>query len=350
MSRAIWIEERIGETRAALVEDGRIAELRLRRWSDSARAFWGDVFVARAGAFDARQGGLFVSLGLGPDGFLSWRGGGPPPPSEGTALVVGVAREAVGDKGPGLVLFDETPEPGPIPRRLRAAPLRLGWTGAERPAGPDETGAMTDGIGACLHETAPIPGGGVLIIQPTAALIAIDVDADSRRGPSDRAKFLRELNRAAAAEAARQIRLRDLAGLIAIDFVGRPRGADAQALARLVREGLLKGPEPGRVETGLVSVFGLFDLARERRRRSLAEICLRPDGAPTDETVALEGLAQLAAALERARGREPVLRLPPRALSWLETDAIAWRKALAARAGRYHLEASPREAPEVYLR
>jgi Ribonuclease G/E len=350
MSREIWIEERIGETRAALVEDGRIAELRLRRWSDAGRAFWGDVFVARAGAFDARQGGLFVPLGAGPDGFLPWRGGGPPPPTEGAALVVGIAREAVGDKGPGLVLFDETPEPGPVPRRLRAASLTLGWTEQERPAGPDEAGAIRDEIGACLHETAPIPGGGLLTIEPTAALIAIDVDADRRRGPSDRAKFLRELNRAAAAEAARQIRLRDLAGLIAVDFVGRPRAADAQALCRLLRDGLQKGPEPGRVETGLVSAFGLLDLARERRRRSLAELCLRRDGAPTDETLALEGLHRLAAALETARGREAVLRLAPRALSWLETDAIAWRKALAARGGRFHLEASTREEPEVHLR
>src|SRR6185436_21011282 len=86
-----------------------------------------------------------------------------------------------------------------------------------------------------LSLTAPIPGGGALTIEPTAALVAIDVDAGGRQGSGDPERFALDLNIAAAGEAARQIRLRNLAGLIAIDFVSMRAKSHAKQLEEAVR-------------------------------------------------------------------------------------------------------------------
>jgi Ribonuclease G/E len=348
MAREAFIDARIGETRAGLVQNGKLVELRVRRWSDDAsRARAGDVFIGRAGAFDRGAGGVFVHLGLAVDGFLTVRRDEAPPP-EGAMLTVRVTREAVDGKGPGLVRVEDDAPAGP-PRRIHAAGIADDWRCETFEADPVQAAALDDAIEAALSPTAPIPGGGRLTIERTAACIAIDVDAANRPAGSDRARFMRGLNVAAAAEAGRQIRLRGLAGLIIIDLAGHPRGSDAGAIVRAAQDGFGAGPGEPRVEFAEISRFGVLEIARERRALSLAETLLTADGAATPETLALDGLARLVRLAASAKGRTPTLALPPPAHAWLEAAAIDWRGPLSRAAGaRFAIEA--RDGPvEAWL-
>ena len=339
MAREAFIDARIGETRAGLVQNGKLVELRVRRWSDDAsRARAGDVFVGRAGAFDRGAGGVFVHLGQPVDGFLTVRRDVGPPPV-GAMLTVRVTREAVDGKGPGLVQVEDDASAGP-PRRLHAAGIADDWRCEVFEADPDQAAALEEAIEAALSPTAPIPGGGRLTIERTAACIAIDVDAANRPTGSDRARFMRGLNVAAAGEAARQIRLRGLAGLIIIDLAGHPRGSDAGAIVRAAQDGFGAGPGEPRVEFADISRFGVLEIARERRAVSLAETLLGPDGSATPETLALDGLARLVRLAAAAKGRTPTLALPTAAHAWLEAAAIDWRGPLSRVLGpRFALEA-----------
>jgi Ribonuclease G/E len=349
MAREAFIDARIGETRAGLVQNGRLVELRVRRWADEAvRAHIGDAFIGRAGAFDRGSGGVFVHLSAGPDGFLSIRRDEAPPP-EGAMLNVRVTREAVDGKGPGLVRVDDEAPAGP-PRRVHAAGIADDWRCETFEADADQAAALDEAIEAALAPSAPIPGGGRLTIERTAACVAVDVDAANRPPGSDRARFMRGLNVAAAGEAARQIRLRGLAGLIIIDLAGHPRGSDAGAIVRAAQDGFGAGPGDPRVEFADISRFGVLELARERRALSLAETLLGPDGAPTPQTQALDGLARLVRLGGSARGRTPTLGLPAAAHAWLETGAIDWRGPLTRALGpRFAVEARTGAAVEAWL-
>lgn len=348
MAREAFIDARIGETRAGLIQHGRLVEVRVRRWSDDAtRARAGDVFAGRAGAFDRGAGGVFVNLGQPVDGFLTIRRDEAPPP-EGALLTVRVSREAVDGKGPGLVRIEAEAPQGP-PRRLHAAGIADDWRCEAFEADEDQALALDDAIAAALAPTAAIPGGGRLTIERTAACIAVDVDAANRPAGSDRARFMRGLNVAAAGEAARQIRLRGLAGLIIIDLAGHPKGSDAGAIVRAAQEGFAAGPGEPRVEFADISRFGVLEMARERRALSLAETLLGPDGVLSPETLALDGLARLVRLAASAKGRTPTLALPADAHAWLASNAVDWRGPLdRALSGRYGLEA--RNGPvEAYL-
>ena len=120
-----------------------------------------------------------------------------------------------------------------------------------------------------LARTAPIAGGGALSIEPTAALVAIDVDAGARAGSGDPERFALDLNIAAANEAAHQIRLRNLGGLIAIDFVSMRAKSHRKVLEEAVRAAF--ADDPWSVQFGALSRFGVFDLARAQLRRPLHE-------------------------------------------------------------------------------
>ncbi|MGP1394472.1 MAG: ribonuclease E/G [Inquilinaceae bacterium] len=115
-----------------------------------------------------------------------------------------------------------------------------------------------------LEPSVMLPSGGWLHIEPTRALTAIDVDAASAR---DRVRA----NREAAVEAPRQIRLRNIGGVAVIDFITAGRGETAAGLPALVRRGFQGDRADVRLATA-VSPLGLFELARQRRGRSLAEV------------------------------------------------------------------------------
>jgi Rne/Rng family ribonuclease len=125
----------------------------------------------------------------------------------------------------------------------------------------EATGAMAQ-LEAALEPSVPLAGGGSLIIEPTAALTAIDVNGGGRR-PLD-------ANLAAAPEIARQLRLRRIGGTVVIDFVDlTSRPARARVLDAL-RAAVADDPEP--VQLFEMSRFGLVELSRRRSGPSLSEM------------------------------------------------------------------------------
>lgn len=198
---------------------------------------------------------------------------------------------------------------------------------AERRPGVMALTGFDDVLAAALEPTAPLPGGGRLTFERTAALIAIDVDG-AGRPPA-------EANLAAAGEVAAQIRLRGLSGHLVLDAIPeRGRGGQDRLLDAL-RRAVANDPTPTHVVG--TSPLGLVEMTRERRRAALDEVLLEPAARrPTPETVALaalrevdrRGRAVIAAAPEVT---EALARMPARA----EAEArLGRRLALVPQPGR----------------
>jgi Ribonuclease G/E len=329
--REIAIHERIGELRAALFDRGRVVEVRLARWSThETRARWGQRYAGRVTAIDPRLGGAFLDLGVGPPAFLPFGRERSGDVREGAALIVRVVREAEAEKGPALALEGPAPRGAAAPALVEDATPWHGWPGEPHEADAEEIEAIDAAIEVGLGAEVGLPGGGRLVIERTRALTAIDVDSAGREtGGTDPAKFARGLNLAAVPEIVRQIRVRGIGGLVCVDFTGPRRKGDAEAITKALESAFDAerngGVEAPRTDVLPVSRFGIAEIARQKRRPSLADICLDAGGAPTGETLAIEGLDRLVAALKTAKGATIVLEAPAAAHVFLTEDPIGWR-------------------------
>ncbi|WP_239478703.1 Rne/Rng family ribonuclease [Lichenicola cladoniae] len=124
-------------------------------------------------------------------------------------------------------------------------------------------------LDAMLQPTVQLRSGGYLVINQTEALVAIDVNS----GRSTRERSIEETalrtNMEAADEVARQLRLRDLAGLIVIDFIDMEARRNNAMVERRLKDALRN--DRARIQVGSISHFGLMEMSRQRLRPSLAE-------------------------------------------------------------------------------
>lgn len=123
---------------------------------------------------------------------------------------------------------------------------------------------------ALIHDsTVHLRSGGSIVIHQTEALVAIDVNS----GKATRERHIEETalktNLEAAEEVARQLRLRDLAGLIVIDFIDMDENRNDHAVERRLKEALRR--DRARIQVGRISAFGLLEMSRQRLRPSLLE-------------------------------------------------------------------------------
>ncbi|MFO1070069.1 MAG: Rne/Rng family ribonuclease [Geminicoccaceae bacterium] len=129
---------------------------------------------------------------------------------------------------------------------------------------------VEDQLDAMHSPVVHLPSGGSIVIHTTEALTAIDVNS----GRSTRERHIDETavktNLEAADEIARQLRLRDLAGLVVIDFIDMSEGRHQRAVERRLREALKT--DRARLQVGKISMFGLLELSRQRLRPSLLEL------------------------------------------------------------------------------
>ena len=129
---------------------------------------------------------------------------------------------------------------------------------------------VEDQLDAMHSPTVQLPSGGSIVIHTTEALTAIDVNS----GRSTRERHIDETavktNLEAADEVARQLRLRDLAGLIVIDFIDMAEGRHQRSVEKRLREALKA--DRARIQMGKISQFGLMELSRQRLRASLQEL------------------------------------------------------------------------------
>lgn len=122
---------------------------------------------------------------------------------------------------------------------------------------------------AIYDSQVQLKSGGYLVIHQTEALVAIDVNSGrSTRERNIEATALKT-NIEAADEAARQMRLRDLAGLIVIDFIDMEESKNVRAVEKRMKDALKR--DRARLQMGKISQFGLMEISRQRRRTSLLE-------------------------------------------------------------------------------
>ena len=342
-----WIDAAIGETREALVRQGKPIALRIARTSDDgARARWGELYCARVREIDRRRRGAFLDLGLrDQQGFLPLGDDGRARMdkervalTDGQGVVVSVTREAARGKSPVLDL-QATGHDGQAPHRIGQHACDEDLAQA-KPADVQMRAKLDALIEDSLVRTAPVPGGGALTIEPTSALVALDVDAGARAGAGDPERFALDLNIAAAHEAARQIRLRNLGGLIAIDFVSMRAKSHQKLLEDKVREAF--AGDPWSIQFGGLSRFGVYDLARAQLRTPLHEQMRDADGRLSAETVALMALRAIEREARAQTGRQIACTVAPEVKAWLEAAEFDWRGELNNRIGmRWTLDVAP---------
>ena len=139
----------------------------------------------------------------------------------------------------------------------------------------------------------PLPSGGSLVIDSTEALVAIDVNSGRYRELDDAEATAHRINLEAADEIARQLRLRDLGGVIVIDFIDMRLEKNRRDVERALREALKKHKERAKILR--MSQFGIIELTRQRQRpsikRSIYQDCPHCKGAglvKTPESMALD--------------------------------------------------------------
>jgi len=377
MSRRLLISALPGETRAAWLEDGRLTDLAILR--DDRPWVADNVYLGRVTACDKGLAAAFVDIGIERPGFLPLAEA-PKGLSEGDAVAVRVAREPGADKGARLTargLPDalrataETLRPpvllraagDPIAAALAADPppeeivlddpvvfQRAKARLAERPEllarlrldldpePPFEREGVEDAIEALLEPRVALPSGGYLLIEPVRTLTAVDVNtggAEGRGGPAAQALAV---DLEAAAEIPRQLRLRALSGLIAIDFLALRDLAARKRVVEALKRGLEDDPQPGRVFAPRRS--GLVEMTRRRARPALHEILTEPCGiggsgrVKDPVTRAYEALRALARAAARNPGRRVALAAEPRTLAALQGPAARARVLIEERLGR----------------
>ena len=138
-------------------------------------------------------------------------------------------------------------------------------------------------IETAFQREVKLPSGGSIVIDPTEAMVAIDINSARATRGSDIEDTALQTNLEAADEIARQLRLRDIGGLIVIDFIDMSYNRNQRAVEDRMHQAL--EADRARVQIGRISRFGLLEMSRQRLRPSLGEtiatVCPRCDGQGT---------------------------------------------------------------------
>lgn len=138
-------------------------------------------------------------------------------------------------------------------------------------------------IETAFQREVKLPSGGSIVIDPTEALVSIDINSARATKGSDIEETALNTNLEAAEEIARQLRLRDIGGLLVIDFIDMTPPRNQRAVENRMRDVLAS--DRARVQVGRISRFGLMELSRQRLRPSLGEtsgvVCPRCNGQGT---------------------------------------------------------------------
>ncbi|MAS08380.1 MAG: ribonuclease E/G [Ahrensia sp.] len=129
-------------------------------------------------------------------------------------------------------------------------------------------------LDALIQPSVRLKSGGYIIINQTEALVAIDVNSGKSTREHSIEDTALQTNLEAAEEVARQLRLRDLAGLIVIDFIDMEENRNNRAVEKKLKECLKN--DRARIQVGRISHFGLMEMSRQRMRASVLESTMQP--------------------------------------------------------------------------
>ncbi|MEJ6398827.1 Rne/Rng family ribonuclease [Yoonia sp. 208BN28-4] len=170
-------------------------------------------------------------------------------------------------------------------------------------------------LAGMFNPTVQLPSGGYIVIGITEALVAIDVNSGRATKEGSIEQTALKTNLEAADEVARQMRLRDLAGLIVIDFIDMDERRNNTAVEKRFKDKLKT--DRARIQVGRISGFGLMEMSRQRLRPGMLEattqMCSHCHGTGllrSDDNVALAILRQLEEEGVRGRTKEVLVRAP----------------------------------------
>lgn len=169
-----------------------------------------------------------------------------------------------------------------------------------------------DQLRAMYDPMVQLKSGGYLIINPTEALVSIDINSGRSTKEHGIEATALHTNLEAAKEIARQLRLRDMAGLVVIDFIDMEYSSNVRKVEKAMKEALKN--DRARIQVGRISSFGLMEMSRQRLRTGVLEATTRPcphcDGTGLVRTASSAGLSALRLIEdEAAKGKGTQIRL-----------------------------------------
>ncbi|MEM7688259.1 MAG: ribonuclease E/G [Pseudomonadota bacterium] len=169
-----------------------------------------------------------------------------------------------------------------------------------------------DQLRAMYDPMVQLKSGGYLIINPTEALVSIDINSGRSTKEHGIEQTALHTNLEAAREIARQLRLRDMAGLVVIDFIDMEYNSNTRKVEKAMKEALKN--DRARIQVGRISSFGLMEMSRQRLRTGVLEAttreCPHCDGTGLVRTASSAGLSALRLIEdEAAKGKGTIIRL-----------------------------------------
>ncbi|WP_092060338.1 ribonuclease E/G [Poseidonocella pacifica] len=177
-------------------------------------------------------------------------------------------------------------------------------------------------LAGMFNPTVQLKSGGYIVIGVTEALVAIDVNSGRATKEGSIEETALRTNLEAAEEVARQLRLRDLAGLIVIDFIDMDERKNNAAVEKKMKDKLKT--DRARIQVGRISGFGLLEMSRQRLRPGMIEATTQPCShchgtglLRSDDNVALSILRQIEEEGVRGRSREVLVKCPVAVANYL---------------------------------
>ena len=177
-------------------------------------------------------------------------------------------------------------------------------------------------IETAFQREVQLPSGGSIVIDPTEALVSIDINSARATKGGNIEETALQTNLEAAEEIARQLRLRDMGGLVVIDFIDMHAAKNQRAIENRMRDAL--NIDRARVQVGRISRFGLLEMSRQRLRPSLGEtsakVCPRCTGQGTirdTKSLSLSILRLVEEAASKDRSAEIRALVPVNVASYL---------------------------------
>ncbi len=181
---------------------------------------------------------------------------------------------------------------------------------------------VEDQLGAMYHPVVQLKSGGYLVINPTEALVSIDINSGRSTREHNIEQTATATNLEAAQEIARQLRLRDMAGLVVIDFIDMDNNSNVRKVEKAMKEAMKN--DRARIQVGRISSFGLMEMSRQRLRTGVLEASTRPcphcEGSGFVRTASSAGLSALRMIEDEAaqgRGSQLLLRASQEAAFYL---------------------------------
>jgi ribonuclease E len=202
-------------------------------------------------------------------------------------------------------------------------------------------------LSGMFNPTVQLKSGGYIVIGVTEALVAIDVNSGRATKEGSIEETALKTNLEAAEEVARQLRLRDLAGLIVIDFIDMDERKNNTAVEKRMKDKLKT--DRARIQVGRISGFGLMEMSRQRLRPGMIEATTQPcphcHGTGlirSDDNLALSILRQIEEEGTRGRSREVLVKAPVAIVNYLMNQKREHVAQIEARYGlSVRIEADP---------